>query len=62
MTFNIALLADMALFLTAYSLYLHICGYDCATVFAGVTRVTWPDAADYDLPHRSPLGFSLAHQ
>jgi hypothetical protein len=56
------LLADMALFLTAYSLYLHICGYDCATVFAGVTRVTWPDAADYDLPHRSPLGFSLAHQ
>jgi hypothetical protein len=36
--------------------------YDASTVFAGVTRVLWPDAADHDLRFiDSPLGF-LAHQ
>jgi len=35
-------------------------GYDARTVFAGVTRVLWPDAADHDLRFiDSPLGFSL---
>ncbi|MCX7513533.1 hypothetical protein [Frateuria sp. STR12] len=35
-------------------------GYDSPTVFAGVTRVLWPDAADHDLRFiDSPLGFSL---
>jgi hypothetical protein len=35
-------------------------GYHARTVFAGVTRVLWPDAADHDLRFiDSPLGFSL---
>jgi len=33
-------------------------GYDAPTVFAGVTRVMWPDAADRRFIE-SPLGFSL---
>jgi hypothetical protein len=33
-------------------------GYDAPTAFAGVTRVTWPDAADRRFIE-SPLGFSL---
>jgi CspA family cold shock protein len=34
--------------------------YDAPTVFAGVTRVLWPDAADHDPRFiDSPLGFSL---